>query len=209
MFPLKFGNEIKVVRRIGQGEFSSTHREVISQVEYHEGHLSFPDGGWSTSLLGAGEEKAVFVVCDNENRVFALEVIDQRTYLNGRFVGGCYFFETIASHLQNVKYSPKALVGLTFSGLVKAREYVYGYEWARFQYSPSKQGALDIPLTDWLKIFLTPQFNSYKSQYKDVHDRNVMFEIREKSEMGAPVIVKDWFGKISLVKVGIQPIDVR
>ncbi len=182
---------------------------MISQAKYHEGYLSLPDRGWSTALLGAGEEKAVFVVCDNENRVFALEVIDQRTYLNGRFVGGDYFLSTVASHLQNVKYSSRALVGLTFSGLVKAREYVYGYEWARFQYSPSKQGAFDIILTDWLKSFLTPQFNSYKAQYKDVHDRNIMFEIREKSKKGIPVIVKDWLGKTNFVKVGVQPIDVR
>jgi len=209
MFPLKIGNDVKIVRKIDMGEFSNTHREVISQAEYKDGQLSFPHSGWSASFLGAGEEKAVFVISDNDNRIFALEVIDQRTYLNGRFVGGCYFFETIVSNLQNIKYHPKAVVGLTFTGLVKAREYVHGYEWARFQYSPNKQSAFDTILTSWLRTFFTFQFNTYRSQYKDVHDRNIMFEIRGNTEKGVPITIKNWLGKTMLVKVGIQPIDVR
>jgi len=209
MFSLKFGNDIKKVRKIDESEFSNFHREIISRVGFKDHCLLFPESGWSSSLLGAGEEKAVFVVCDNENRVFALEVIDNRTYLNGRFVGGTYFFETNAPNMQNIKYSPTSLAGLTFTGLVKAREFVHGYEWARFQFSPNKPGMPDSFLTTWLQSLFAAQFNNYRSRYKDVHDRNIMFEIRESHQKGVPVFIKDWHNKVYLVKVGIQPIDVR
>ncbi len=209
MFPLKIGNDIKIVAKIGTKEFTSTHREIISRVEYKDGYLLFPDDRWKSAYLGAGEEKAVFAVCDSNDKVFALEVIDQRTYQDGRFVGGIYFYETIVSGLRNTKFLPKSVLGLKFTGLVKAREYVYGYEWARFQFSPTKQSWLDFFLTSWLQFIYTAQFNEYRSQYRDVHDRNIMFEIRERREKGFPIFIKDWLNRVKLVKVGIRPIDVR
>jgi len=209
MFLLKFGDEIKTVRKIGADEFMPAHRETVSRLRYENGNLVFPETGWMATPLGAGEEKAVFCICDPGNRVFALEVINQKTYLDGRFVGGVYFYETIASGLSNVKYNPRSLIGLTFTGLVKAREYVHGYEWARFQFSPERQGWLDGILTDWLRLIFAGQFNAYRAHYKDVHDRNVMFEIREANQKGFPVLAKDWSGRLGIVKVGIQPIDLR
>ncbi len=209
MFPLKFENDTELVSKISTNDFTPAHREIISQVTYRDGHLFFPDRQWKSTLLGAGEEKAVFVVCDNNNSVFALEVIDQRTYLNGRFVGGIYFYETIVSGLQNTKFSPKSVIGLKFTGLVKAREYVYGYEWARFQFTPSKQSWPDLFLTSWFQSIFAAEFNEYRSRYKDVHDRNIMFEIRNRQEKGFPIIIKDWLNRFQFVKVGIRPIDVR
>jgi hypothetical protein len=209
MFLLKFGNEIKAVRKISADEFSPAHREIVSQVRYENGNLVFVAPEWASTYLGAGEEKAVFCVCDRENRVFALEVINQKTYLDGRFVGGVYFYETIAAGLSNVKLNPLSLLGLTFTGLVKAREYVHGYEWARFQFSPERHNWLDGFLTDWLRFIFAGQFYAYRAHYKDVHDRNVMFEIREANQKGVPVLAKDWSGKPGIVRVGIQPIDIR
>jgi hypothetical protein len=209
MFPLKFGNDIRLVSKISADQFTPVHRETVSQARYEDGKLVFPDPQWMSSFLGAGEEKAVFCVCDEANRVFALEAINQKTYLDGRFVGGLYFYETIATGLGNVKFNPRALIGLTFTGLVKAREFVYGYEWARFQFSPQKRSWLDTFMTSWLQFIYGSQFNEYRAHYKDVHDRNVMFEIREAAAEGFPVLAKDWSGRLRMMKIGVQPIDVR
>ena len=107
------------------------------------------------------------------------------------------------------KGSSSALIGVSFTGLAKIREYVYGYEWARFQFSPERKLRLDHLLTTMLRSALSPQFTGYRQRYRDVHDRNVMFEIRDWSKQGVPAIAQDWSGKVSLVKTGLQPIDVR
>jgi hypothetical protein len=209
MFPLQIGNEIRLVSKINAGEFSSHHREAIAQVKFHDGHLVFPNRAWKSCLLGSGEEKAVFCVCDEANRVFALEAIDQRTYLDGRFIGGTYFFTTTAPDLNGSRLHPSSLLGLTFTGLVKAREFVYGYEWARFQFSPLRQSRLDLVLTHWLQGLFAGRFADLCSRYKDVHERNVMFEIRPAGRQGVPFLARDWTGRRQRVKIGIQAIDVR
>jgi virulence-associated protein VapD len=209
MFSLKFGNEIKFVSKIEKDEFTANHRSVIADVRYENRNLVFPNTQWSSVFLGNGEEKAVFCICDEQNRVFALEVIDQRSYLDGRLVDGIYYYETIAAGLMNTKFHPNSFMGLTFTGLVKAREFVNGYEWARFQFSPERFGWLDVFLTNWFQSIFALRFNEYRSRYKDVHDRNVMFEVRSAKENGVPAFVKDWSGKLRMVKVGIRPVDVR
>lgn len=210
MFPLGFGNEIRDVTKIKAVEFSALHKETILQIHYQDHTLVFPEGcRWISRFLGAGEEKAVFCVCDEHNRVFALELINQKTYLDGRFVGGAYFYETLVPGLGNVKFNSKSIVGLVFTGLVKAREYVHGYEWARFQYSPLRPGWPDHFLTAWFQFLFGGDFAEYRAHYKDVHDRNVMFEIRDWKAKGVPALIKDWRDRVRAVKIGVQPIDVR
>jgi hypothetical protein len=92
---------------------------------------------------------------------------------------------------------------------VKVREYVYGYEWGRFQFWSGKKSWLDSVLTFWLQAKFSGQFRYYGEHYKDVHDRNVMFEIRDSKGKGCTCIMKDLTGKVRLVKVGLQAIDVR
>lgn len=205
---LKFGNDIRTVEKIQPDQFSSDHKEIVRGVTHNNGQLRFADDRWVSEFLGAGEEKAVFCVCDHNDRVFALELIDERTYLNGRFVGGKYFCDTTAPALRKAQPNGKSLIRLMFTGKVKAREYVDGYEWARFQYDREKKTWVDGWLTSWLRLFLGAQFEHYRARYKDVHERNVMFEIREEGK-GVPVIAKDWIGKVRMLKVGLQPIDVR
>jgi hypothetical protein len=209
MFPLQFDNEIKIVSKIKTDDFTPLHREILSRIRYEENKLVLPDEKWQSTLLGAGEEKAVYCICDQNNRVFALEVLDEKTYLNGRFVGGEYFFDVILPGLKNVKANSAALVGLTFTGKVRIREFVYGYVWERFQFNPKKMGVLDSFLTSCLRTGFSSKFNYYRSHYKDVHERNLMFEIRDIGAKGVPAIAKDWLGKINIIKVELQPIDVR
>ncbi|MDP4090930.1 MAG: hypothetical protein Q8930_16905, partial [Bacillota bacterium] len=88
---LQSGEELRVVEKIRKEDFTSYHHEVISDMNFSNGNLIFKDPDWESFLLGSGEEKAVFRVCDHNNKVFAIEVIDERHYLNGRFVNGEYF----------------------------------------------------------------------------------------------------------------------
>jgi len=207
--PLKFGDEIRVVSKIKAEDFTTTHHEILSKIRYNGYNLVIPDGAWRSLFLGAGEEKAVFCICDSNQHVFALEALDERTYLGGRFVGGEYFFDMLVSGLRNVMAENKAMSGLIFTGKVRIREFVHGFEWARFQFNPGQTGRHDWPLTAYLRAGLAAKFNGYRSQYQDVHERNVLFEIRAMRERGLPAIVRGWSRKIKLVRVGLQPIDVR
>jgi len=209
MFPLNFNGQVRNVEKIKPEEFSGSHRETLRGAWLERLELHVPDQRWSTAFLGAGEEKAVFCVRDEKDRVFAVEAIGQGSYLNGRFVGGHYFPELDAPRLRNIKAYPESLLGLVFSGKMKPREFVHGYEWGRFQFSPRQSGWVDNLLTNWLQTLLSSQFQEFFSRYKDVHDRNVMFEVRPFGERGVPVLAKDWTGKLGVFKVGLQAIDVR
>jgi hypothetical protein len=209
MFPLKLDCEIRSVTKIHADAFTSEHRDVLAQASIQSGRLILPDARRATQFLGAGEEKAVFCVRDPAHRLFAVEVLDERTYLNGRFVGGQYFFEMYIPGLSHVKLNPKSEFGLMFSGKVKIREFVHGYEWARFQFDPRHTNGCDGILTAYLHSVLRARFHQYDSLYKDVHDRNVLFELRTLQEKGVPVLVRNWRGRFCWVRVGLQPIDVR
>ena len=206
-FLIQFGDESKEVRKIE--EISGYHQEVISGIGYSDRTLLIPDKRWRSLFLGAGEEKAVFCVCDQENCVFALEVIDERTYLNGRLIDGRYFFQSQAPKLTNQKLYKGALAGLQFSGLVKVREFVHGYEWNRFQFKEQRPGPLDPLLTVFLRSAFSRKFEYYAQHYKDVHYGNVMFELREFKEQGIPMFIRTLRGNHQLVKVGLRAIDVR
>lgn len=209
MFYLRFSDKIKYVNKINKDEFMPYHNEVLAQIKFDEGNLIIPNNEWYSTLLGAGEEKAVFCICDHNNRVFAVEVIDEKHYLNGRFIGGTYFFNMRVKNLINKKFNPNSLIGLTFTGLIKVREYVYGYEWDRFSFNQTKKGFLDSILTYWLQSHLIDQFKSYQKCYKDVHGRNVIFEVCDIKEKGIIAIIKDLSGKTKFVKIKLQAIDVR
>ena len=208
-FPLKFNNEIKLVTKIEANEFTQIHKNIISGIRYDGNKLIIPNQEWRCNLLGYGEEKAVFCICDHNNKVFALEVLDERTYLNGRFVGGEYFFDMSLPYLRNIKFHPASLVGLVFTGKTRIREYVHGYVWERFQFNPAKRDILDLIITSYLRSRLLLEFEKYRSRYKDVHDRNIMFEIRDSKRNGVFIIARDWSKRLKLFKIGLQAIDVR
>jgi hypothetical protein len=209
MFPLKLDSEIRFVTKIQADDFTPEHRDTLVRAGLQSGNLLLPDSRWASQFLGAGEEKAVFCVCDHASRVFAVEVLDERTYLNGRFVGGQYFFDMRIPGLSRVRLNPISEFGLMFSGKVKIREFVHGYEWSHFQFDPRQPGWWDGILTAYLRSMLISRFNEYRSRYQDVHERNVLFELRTLKEKGVPVLVRDWKGRLRLMKVGLQPIDVR
>ncbi len=209
MLPLKFGTNTYTVSKIERKSFTSLHHEILDSLTYAGGKLIFTDDRWKSAYLGAGEEKAVYCVCDHEQQVFALEIINENTYLNGRLIDGDYFFEKRIRGLTNIEPNPEALFRYVFTGLVKVREYVYGYTWDHFQFDARGKSKLDPIMTSILQGFFGAEVSQYRTHYKDVHDRNVMFEIRPTSERGWPIVYRDCTGKPGFGKVGIRAIDVR
>jgi hypothetical protein len=209
MFALKFGQHIRHVEKIRPQDFTLLHHDILSQMRYEADTLLFPDDRWQARYLGRGEEKAVFCVCDHEQRVFAVELIDERHYLNGRFATGQYFFNLRIPALTGIRAQPDAEFGLMFTGLVKVREFVHGHVWAQFRFDPHKKTFFDGLLTAVLQSLYQAQFQEYRSRYKDVHEWNVAFEIRPRHQSGFPLVIKTETGQLTLVKVSLQPIDVR
>jgi hypothetical protein len=64
-------------------------------------------------------------------------------------------------------------------------------------------------MTRLLKGFFQADVSHYRAHYKDVHDRNVMFEIRPANGRGWPIAYQDCLGKVRRGKVGLRAIDVR
>ncbi|MBZ0287527.1 MAG: hypothetical protein K8I30_07925 [Anaerolineae bacterium] len=208
-FPLQFGDEVCLVSKIEKTSFSGVHQDVLASVRYADGKLLFADERWKAAYLGAGEEKAVYAICDHEQHVFALEVINEHTYLNGRLIDGEYFFDMRISGLTNVQPNPDAIFRYVFTGLVKVREFVYGYTWDRFQFDARRKSGLDGLMTAILQGFFQTDMSHYRARYKDVHDRNVMFEIRPPNGRGWPILYRDGLGNVRRGKVGVRAIDVR
>lgn len=207
-FLLKF-DTIDIVEKITAEEFTDSHKDLISSMHWQQGNLSFKHKEWKSLFLGAGEEKAVCCVRDHNGRVFALELIDNRTYREGRLIGGEYFFDINAGGLQNVALTPGSAIGLRFSGLVKVREFIYGYEVDRFRFDAAKAGVIDHALTSYLSTCLSGKRSALQQHHRDTHDRNFVFELRSPRDRGWPVMCKDWDGKIKVFKVGLQGIDLR
>jgi hypothetical protein len=202
------GATVEVTKAVA-ADFTPWHEQQIAAMTYADRSLHFPDPRWRCGYLGKGEEKASFCVCDHEQRVFVIEVIDERTYLNGRFVTGTYFAERRVPGVTGVDFDGRALIGLRFTGLIKVREFVDGYEWARFQWRPDRRSWLDRPLTAVLQGILGPRYDAYRARYRDVHERNVLFEIRPPRQSGVPALARDATGRLRLVRIGLQPIDLR
>lgn len=205
---MMFGGEAKRVSKIQRADFTPHHHAVIESITYADGSLIFNDERWVSVYLGAGEEKAVYCICDHQDFVFALEVINEHTYLNGRLIDGEYFFENRVSGLANVQPDENALYRYAFTGLVKSREFIYGYTWDRFQCG-NRKSWLDSLATAYLQTFLGGQAAHYRAHYKDAHDRNLMFELQPWRPTGLPVIYGDCTGKLRLGSVTLRGIDLR
>lgn len=210
MFYYKFGEEIKEVSKITRENFTKGHIECISNIQLMDKLLYFENKKWKSVLLGAGEEKAVYCVCDEDNQVFALELIDEKHYLNGRLIDGEYFCSVRANNLIGKKLNPDCLIGLNFTGLIKAREFIYGYEWDQFRFSPIiSHKILDLFLTEYLKSSFAEKFRYFSLYYKDVHDRNIMFEINKPDRKKTNLVIKNYNDQKEKVSIQLRAIDVR
>jgi hypothetical protein len=206
---LSFGGELFDAVKAERADFTEQHDEQLRQLTFTDGMLRFTNPRWRCHYLGKGEEKACYLVRDHNGRVFVIEVIDENSYRNGRFVGGAYFLDRRAPRLAGVRFDPHATMGLRFTGLVKAREFVHGYEWARFQWRPDRRSRLDPLLTAILQTVYDGAYRDYARRYDDVHERNVLFEVRGPRRRGVPMLIRDAGGRLRLARIGVQPVDVR
>lgn len=210
MFYLKFGNEIKLVSKISKNEFTQSHIDYICNMKLDKRSLIFPNNKWKSVLLGSGEEKAVYCVCDHNDKVFALELIDENHYLNGRLINGDYFLNTFVDNIKNIKLNIDSLIGLKFTGLVKAREFIYGYEWDKFLFDPCLPNKLfDNMITLYLQTSLLNDYREFNKYYKDAHGRNIMFEICHKSIKFPSVVMKNYNNGVECNTIKLRAIDVR
>lgn len=207
-FPMSFGNDILQVTKIDENEFTPTHREILLTMRFENQTLIFENRQWKSILLGAGEEKAVYAVCDENNKVFALELIDERYYLNGRLIQGSYFGNLTCSGIKGKCFNEDSFVGLCFTGLVKPREFIYGFEWGRFHKNMKKVESGKW-FTMWLWQVFHDEFLEFQERYKDVHDRNVMFEILPKGMGKCSASIFDINGKHQRISILLRGIDLR
>lgn len=64
-------------------------------------------------------------------------------------------------------------------------------------------------LTAYLRTWLIGRYQEYRARYGDVHERNVLFELRPLVGRGVPVVVRDAAGRHRQVRVALRPVDVR
>ena len=208
-FPMDFDGKIRMVKKLPINGFSQAHAREIAAMQFSQQKLYFSDPTWSSKLLGSGEEKAVYAVCDGENHVFALELIDERYYLNGRLIGGIYFGEMQCAGIKGCCLHPEALVGLQFTGLVKPREYIRGFEWSRFHWNAGQNHFLDRLITVCLRRVFRQEFLEMAQHYGDAHDRNIFFELLPTGEGKTSLYCKNCDGKWEYLSVQLRGIDLR
>jgi hypothetical protein len=122
-----WGSQVLEATKLSLAEFDEGHRQALFTARFNANReLIFGVPGWKSAWVGAGEEKAVFLVIDAQNRAFALEILAKASYLDGRLTEGHYFGDLIIPGLINLRWDKDSLFGHIFSGEVKAREFIYG-----------------------------------------------------------------------------------
>lgn len=215
----------RAVRKLTVAEWSEHHSQVLQEAQLTNAkHLQFPETGWSSLWLGAGEEKAVFLVIDPQDRAFALEVIDERRFMGGKLVEGTYFAEFTIPGIAEFEVSPGRPFSQIYTGKVKAREFIVGDVWADwgrcwFERLPAwKAFLMFLPLSIFSGIGILlagPKRNYLQKQWDDAHDANLAIEMlplsnpERKDHYPLPLLYVDYGGKCHLCWIRLTPIDVR
>lgn len=225
------GAEISYVRngqvwqavKLDPVDFEESHRQALLTARLTpERELVFGAPGWKSVWIGAGEEKAVFLVIDPLNRAFALEVLAKGTYLAGRLTEGHYFADLHVPGLANVRWDSRAVCGHIFSGEVKAREFIYGdtLSGPGLKPEPAVKPSLLARLVgkcsrSWAYSVVYARYKQIRRTYKDAHEANVMFELlplnnpEKKDHYLFPLLWLEEDGRLHLRFYRLTPIDVR
>lgn len=204
-------------------EFDQSHRRALATAHLNvERELVFETPGWKSCWIGAGEEKAVFLVVDPQERAFALEILAKGTYLEGHLTEGHYLADLYVPGLAGTRWDKRALFGHIFSGHVKAREFIYGDTLAG-------PGLRQVPVAPvsflkrfvgqcgkmWTHWMVWPRYGSVRRRYRDAHEANVMIELiplhnpEKKTHYILPVPWLEEDGRLHLRYYRLTPIDVR
>lgn len=204
-------------------EFDDAHRQALLTAYFtSDRELAFATPGWRSCWIGAGEEKVVYLVIDAQERAFALEVLAKGSYLEGRLVEGHYFGEFCSPHLVNHRWDTRSLHGHIFSGIVKAREFIYGDTLAGpglhqppLIRSSIFHQALGYLSKSWSHMVVGVRYGRIKKIYRDAHEANVMIELiplnnpEKKNHYLFPVLWLEEDGRLHWRYYRLTPIDVR
>ena len=204
-------------------EFDATHRQAIATTRLSANReLIFETAGWQSVWIGAGEEKAVFLVVDPQGRAFALELLAKGTYLEGHLAEGHYFEEIHVPGLTNFRWNTHSLFDHVFSGRVKVREFVYGDTLAGpgLRQPPIHKAnplsrLISLFVRNWISWVVSPRYWHFRRLFRDAHEANVMIELlplsnpEHKSHYLIPVPWLEDDGRLHLRFYRLTPIDVR
>lgn len=217
------GDQVLEATKLNLGEFDEWHRQAVLTARLNENReLVFGVPGWKSVWMGAGEEKAVFLVIDSHNRAFALEVLAKASYLDGRLTEGHYFGDLIVPGLINTRWDNSSLFGHIFSGEVKAREFIYGDTLAGpgLRTLPVKPGNLFNKCLGQMCRHLRNnvvalRYDKVRRTYRDAHEANVVVELlplsnpENKKHYFLPTLALEDDGKLHWRFFRLTPIDVR
>lgn len=224
-FKYYLNGQVVTLTKIKAEEFTSAHWHSIESAYFNsEGHLVFNNPNWQSLWLGAGEEKAVYLVTDENQKAFALELLDRATYLEGKLMEGDYFGDVTLSNVNGYKPNPGSLVGHVFGGRGRVREFIYGETLAGPLILPRHQDAYRMPFPlawlAWLsrklsRTMVESRYRALREQYSDAHEANVVIELlplknpEMKNHYWLPLLWSDHDGYPHFYYFRLTPIDVR
>ncbi len=215
--------QVKKATKLVPHEFDEAHRLAIANLHMSSRReLIFDTPGWQSFWIGAGEEKAVFLVIDPQSRAFALELLAKGTYLEGHLAEGHYFADLHVSGLSNFRWNSQSYFDHVFSGRIKVREFVYGDTLA----GPGLRVPPLVPVSwprklvnwlvrNWISWVISPRYWHFRRLYRDAHEANVMIEVlplnnpERKSHYLFPLPWLEEDGRLHLRYYRLTPIDVR
>lgn len=213
---------IRQARKLDPVDFNPAHIHTLSSARLtHDRKLVFDNPAWRSVWLGAGEEKSVYLIIDEHDRAFALELLVRGGYLQGRLTEGYYLADLRLSHLTGQKRDPKALLSLTYSGEAKAREFIYGETLAgpshvslRPQGNSLRRLINNICLS-WATYVAMPRYHDLRRTFVDAHEANVAIELipihnpERKSHYLFPILALGHDRRLHWHFYRLTPIDVR
>lgn len=209
-------------QKLDPAEFSAAHRQILSTARLTDNRrLLFDNPAWRSLWLGAGEEKSVYLVVDEVNRAFAVELLVQGGYLNGHLTEGYYLTEMHLSNIAGLRRDDKACISLKYSGEARIREYIYGETLA----GPANQAMqpkgtwlarqINCLSLSWAAMVVASRYASLRHIYKDAHEANVVIELiplhnpERKSHYLLPIPALAHDGHLHWYFYRLTPIDVR
>lgn len=214
--------EVRQARKLDPVDFSAAHIHTLSSARLTEGRkLIFDNPAWQSIWLGAGEEKTVFLVVDEADRAFALELLVRGGYLNGRLTEGYYLADLRLSQLVGQKRDSKACMSLTYSGEAKAREFIFGETLAgpcNEELRPKGnwfRRTVNRVCLGWAMYVTHHRYHELQRTFGDAHEANVAIELipihnpERKSHYIFPILALGHDRRLHWHFYRLTPIDVR
>lgn len=209
-------------RKLDPVDFSAAHLQTLSTAHLtSDRKLVFNNPGWRSVHLGAGEEKAVFLIVDEAHRAFALELLVRGGYLNGRLTEGYYLADLRIPAVCGEKRDPNAILSLTYNGEAKVREFIYGATLVDVALGTRRTRAnkllrmISAAAMQWASYVVAPRYEQVRRTFKDAHEANVAIELiplhnpERKTHFLFPIPALGQDKRLHWYFYRLTPIDVR